>query len=71
VVSALSFREQAVLALITRTPSIGHAATVESAQKLAEACCEKWGHEERTTIMDDAEAYPVCQRCGAVGRRHK
>lgn len=62
--SALSFREQAAIALFAscQTAEQKYAAVATSgAQRLADACCEAWGHANVT----DAEGRPVrCARCG-------
>ena len=51
--STLTFREQAAIALYVSDTR----RTVEMAQKLAEACCEAWGHDGLMSCK--------CDRCGA------
>lgn len=62
----LSFREKAAIAFATAAPVDGYTLTVgdaaDEAQKLADACCTRWGHEK---LYNHALECDLCERCGA------
>jgi len=73
-VSALSFREQAAIAIYTSAQCLKKEA-VASAQNLADECCEQMGHEPWPVVPYDHRVWRTgpealktdqlyCRRCG-------